>query len=295
MIVMSKYISNEKIKAFSFSDISDAVRTVFTEANYRLPECVSQLINNARDEESDALAKSVLETILENSDAAKRMNIPICQDTGMAVLFAEIGRGVYIDCDFEKAVNDGVKRAYSDGCLRKSIVRDPFYERVNTDDNTPALIHLKMNGSDDLFGKIKLTAAPKGFGSENMSRVKMFTPSATEDEIVSFVVDTVKTAGANPCPPIIVGVGIGSDFEGVTLLAKTALLREKANSDLNYRKLERRLLEEINKTCIGPQGFGGMTTALAVYVESAPTHIAGLPVAVNINCHVARHKTMILE
>ncbi len=292
---MSKYISDERIKAFSFSDISDAVRRIFIEANYRLPDCVSQLIVNAAETESDTLAKNVLESILENSNAAKRMNIPICQDTGMAVLFAEIGRGVYIDCDFEKAVNDGVRRAYSDGYLRKSIVRDPFYERINTDDNTPALIHLRMNGSDELFGKIKLTAAPKGFGSENMSRVKMFTPSSTEDEIVSFVIESVKSAGANPCPPITVGVGIGADFEGVALLAKTALLRESANSDLNYRNLEDRLLNEINQTGIGPQGFGGGTTALAVYIESAPTHIAGLPVAVNINCHVARHKTLILE
>ena len=274
--------------------ISDAVRTLFIEANYRLPPAVCHLISSAKSRERDPVARGVLDTLEENIAAADEMDVPICQDTGMAVLFCEIGHGVYIDANLEDAVNDGVRRAYIEGSLRKSIVRDPLYDRTNTEDNTPAALHISFSADPNLVGSIRLTAAPKGFGSENMSAIKMFTPSATEADIIQFVVDSVLRAGANPCPPIVVGVGIGANFEGVALLAKTALLRDTPAEDAHYRNLEEKLLRAINETGIGPQGFGGDTTALAVRVNHAPTHIAGLPVAVNINCHVSRHKSVIL-
>ena len=291
----SVIISGREVTCFSQEEISDAVCQLFIDANHDLPECVKKAVDIAFENEPQLLSKQVLKTIRENTDCAIHMNIPICQDTGMAVTFVDIGRDVFLDCDLEKAVNLGVSKAYSEGYLRKSIVSDPLYNRINTEDNTPALIHYKFSGEEMLRKKIRITAAPKGFGSENMSKLKMFTPSATEDDIVEFVVDAVKSAGSNPCPPIFVGVGIGSDFEGSALLAKKALLREEQSHKAEYAALEGRLLERINKLNIGPQGFGGNTTALGVYVESAPTHIAGLPVAVNINCHVARHKTIIIS
>lgn len=284
----------ENVRILTETELFEAVRTLFIESNYYLPDAVSECIAEAGKNETCKIASEVLEIIGENIEAAKRLSVPICQDTGMAVLFCEIGRGVYVDCDFEKTVNAAVSAAYNEGYLRKSIVIDPLYNRKNTEDNTPALIHVSFSSDSGLFGKVKITAAPKGFGSENMSAVKMLLPTSTEDDVVSFVLDTVKKAGANPCPPIFVGVGIGSDFEGCALLAKKALLRDAPSIDANYRKLEERLLSEINKTDIGPQGFGGDTTALAVFVESAPTHIAGMPCAVNINCHVSRHKSIII-
>ena len=228
----------------------------------------------------------------ENLDAAAQLNIPICQDTGMAVLFCEIGQDVHlVGGDFNDAVNNGVRKAYFDGKMRCSIVEDPL-RRVNTNDNTPALIHISIVPGD----KIKLTAAPKGFGSENMSKIKMFTPSATADDIIDFVVDTVRSADSNPCPPIVVGVGIGSDFEGVALLSKKALCRDisQRNNDSFYADLENKMLEKINELDIGCQGFGGDITALAVNIIAAPTHIAGLPVAVNIGCHVTRHAQTVI-
>ena len=274
--------------------ISDAVRALFIESNYRLPPAVCQLISSAKARERDAVARGVLDTLEENIAAADEMDVPICQDTGMAVLFCEIGQGVYIDGILEDAVNEGVRRAYVEGSLRKSIVRDPLYDRTNTEDNTPATLRVSFSRDPQLAGTIRLTAAPKGFGSENMSTIKMFTPSASEADIVRFVVDSVLRAGANPCPPIVVGVGIGANFEGVALLAKEALLRDTPAQDVRYRQLEEKILRAVNETGIGPQGFGGDTTALAVRVNHAPTHIAGLPVAVNINCHVSRHKSMTL-
>lgn len=206
----------------------------------------------------------------------------------MAVIFAEIGQDVHISGEnFEDAVNRGVAQGYTDGLLRKSVVRDPFFDRVNTNDNTPAVIHTRIVPGD----KIKITAAPKGFGSENMSALKMFTPSAKREDIIGFVVDAVKKAGSNPCPPIVVGIGIGGDFEYSALLAKKALCRSVSQRNENdlYAAMENELLEKINALDIGPQGFGGQTTALAVNIEAYPTHIAGLPVAVNIGCHVTRH------
>ena len=210
----------------------------------------------------------------------------------MAVVFAEIGQDVHIvDGDFEDAVNEGVRQGYCEGLLRKSVVSDPL-ERVNTNDNTPAIIHTRIVHGD----KVTLTVAPKGFGSENMSRIKMFTPSATKDDIVGFVVDTVKVAGGNPCPPIVLGVGIGGDFEQCALLSKKALCRNvsQRNEKIFYAQLEEEMLKKVNETGVGPQGFGGLTTALAVNIETAPTHIAGLPVAVNVGCHVTRHKEILL-
>lgn len=282
------------VRVIDHAAISDAVRALFIEANYRLPPAVCHLISEAKSREQDPVARGVLDTLEENIAAADELDVPICQDTGMAVLFCEIGRGVYIDAVLEDAVNEGVRRAYVEGSLRKSIVRDPLYDRTNTEDNTPAALRVFFSRDPKLDGSIRLTAAPKGFGSENMSTIKMFTPSATERDIIQFVVDSVLHAGANPCPPIVVGVGIGANFEGVALLAKAALLRDTPAEDARYRQLEEKLLCAINETGIGPQGFGGDTTALAVRVNSAPTHIAGLPVAVNINCHVSRHKSVIL-
>lgn len=282
------------VRIIGHAAISDAVRALFIEANYRLPPAVCQLISAAKAGERNAVARGVLDTLEENIAAADEMDVPICQDTGMAVLFCEIGQGVYIDGFLEDAVNEGVHRAYVEGSLRKSIVRDPLYDRTNTEDNTPAALRISFSKDPQLAGAMRLTAAPKGFGSENMSAIKMFTPSATEADIVQFVVDSVLRAGANPCPPIVVGVGIGANFEGVALLAKEALLRDSPAQDVRYRQLEEKILRAVNETGIGPQGFGGDTTALAVRVNHAPTHIAGLPVAVNINCHVSRHKSMIL-
>ncbi len=267
--------------------IETAVEKLFITANLCLPSSLEEKIRDGESKESTLLAKSIFCDMCRNLDAANELNIPICQDTGMAVLFCEIGQDIHIiGGDFTEAVNRGVKRAYLDGKMRCSIVQDPI-RRGNTNDNTPALIHTTIVPGD----KIKLTAAPKGFGSENMSKIKMFTPSASVDDIIDFVVSVVKDADANPCPPVVLGVGIGSDFEGVALLSKKALCRDidTPNPDPFYSNMEERILSEVNKLNIGPQGFGGNITALGVNIEIAPTHIAGLPVAVNVGCHVTRH------
>lgn len=272
-------------------EITAAVAEMCVEANLRLPCGMRECIENAKSAEESELCRSVLDDLAANIDCAAELGVPICQDTGMAVIFAEIGQDVHINGDFESAVNAGVARGYIDGRLRLSIVGDPLL-RVNTGDNTPAVIHTRLVSGD----KIKLTVAPKGFGSENMSRLKMFTPSASHDDIVSFVAETVSIAGSNPCPPIVVGVGIGGDFEYSALLAKKALCRDLAirNPDPLYAELERKMLAKINDLGIGSQGFGGTVTALYVNIEKAPTHIAGLPVAVNIGCHVTRHCECVL-
>ena len=272
--------------------IEDTVAELFIKANSFLPKALENRINSAANAETNEIAKGIFCDMCKNLDCARELNIPICQDTGMAVLFCELGQDVHvIDGDFNTAINEGVKKAYLDGKMRCSIVSDPI-RRGNTGDNTPALVHLSLVPGD----KIKLTAAPKGFGSENMSQVKMFTPSATIEDIVAFVVDVVKTADANPCPPVVLGVGIGSDFEGVALLSKKALCRDvdTPNPDPFYKDLENKILTEVNKLNIGAQGFGGDITALAVNIEAAPTHIAGLPVAVNVGCHVTRHAEAII-
>ena len=280
------------MKEILCSQITDTIKELCIKANKILPDDLVCRIKNGYENEEKDLPKSVMSDLLNNLDCAKELNIPICQDTGMAVIFAEIGQDVHIvGGDFEDAVNEGVRQGYVDGLLRKSIVKDPL-DRVNTNDNTPAVIHTRIVTGEN----IKITVAPKGFGSENMSRIKMFTPSATKKDIMDFVIETVKIAGGNPCPPIVLGVGIGGDFEYCAYLSKKALCRDtnERNSSPFYMEMEKDLLEQINKTNIGPQGFGGNTTALAVNIETAPTHIAGLPVAVNVGCHVTRHATAIL-
>lgn len=272
--------------------ITDTVKRLCIQANVILPEDVKNCIIKRKSEENWAPAREILDRIEENFELAAAENIPICQDTGVACVFLEIGQEVHIaGGDITQAVNEGVRQGYAEGYLRKSVVRDPL-DRVNTGDNTPAMIYYDIVPGD----KIKITVAPKGFGSENMSQIKMLRPSDGIEGVKAFVLKAVEEAGPNPCPPIIVGVGIGGTFDKAALLAKKALLRETGtpSADPLYAKLEEELLEKINALGIGPQGFGGKTTALAVAVEHYPTHIAGLPVAVNINCHVARHKTEVI-
>ncbi len=268
-------------------EISALIKEMCIEANKILPNDLVDCIACGYTAEEQELPRSVMGDLLENLKCAKELDVPICQDTGMAVVFAEIGQDVHIvGGGFEDAVNEGVRQGYVDGLLRKSVVSDPL-ERINTNDNTPAIIHTRIVDGD----KITLTVAPKGFGSENMSRIKMFTPSATKEDIVNFVVETVKIAGGNPCPPVVLGVGIGGDFEQCAFLSKKALCRNvsERNKMTLYADLENEMLLRVNETGVGPQGFGGKTTALAVNIETAPTHIAGLPVAVNVGCHVTRH------
>lgn len=272
-------------------EISRAVRQLCIEANRELPGALEQLVRESCGKEANAMGRAVLGDLRDNLDAAREMGIPICQDTGMAVVFANVGQEVYIDGDFEAAVNEGVRQGYVEGLLRCSVVADPL-RRGNTGDNTPAVLHTRLVPGD----KLELTVAPKGFGSENMSRLRMFTPAAKPEDIVAYVAETVALAGANPCPPVVLGVGIGGDFELCAYLAKKALCRDvsQRNPDPYYAQLETRMLEKVNETGVGPQGFGGDVTALAVNIETYPTHIAGLPVAVNVGCHVTRHKSAVL-
>lgn len=274
------------------TQIIDAIKQLCIEANRILPEDLEHCIANAAQEETSSIGKSILCDLCENMNAARVLNIPVCQDTGMAVIFAEVGQEVHITGgSFEEAVNEGVRQGYVEGLLRCSVVADPI-RRGNTGDNTPAILHTRIVPGD----RITLKVAPKGFGSENMSKIKMFTPSASVEDIIAFVVDTAKTAGSNPCPPMVLGVGIGGDFEKCAELAKQALCRSisQPNSDPFYAELEKKMLQAVNELNIGPQGFGGKTTALCVNIETYPTHIAGLPVAVNVGCHVTRHKDIVL-
>lgn len=272
--------------------ITNAVAKLCIEANLHLPEGMRECIQNAQKNEESELCKSVLGDLERNLDAAEELSVPICQDTGMAVVFAEIGQDVHIiNSGFEDAVNKGVAKGYVEGKLRLSVVGDPI-ERVNTGNNTPAIIHTKIVDGE----QIRLMVAPKGFGSENMSRLKMFTPSASKEDIVNFIIETASVAGSNPCPPIVVGVGIGGDFEQCAYLAKKALCRDLTvrNPKALYAEMERLALDGINRLGIGAQGFGGTQTALYVNIEQAPTHIAGLPVAVNMGCHVTRHAVCVI-
>lgn len=281
------------MKEISSAVITETVKRLVIDANKILPGDLVEQIAACRKCDRNATARSVLGDLEQNIDAALQLDIPVCQDTGMAVIFAEVGQDVHIVGEsFEDAVNRGVSQGYTDGLLRKSVVRDPFFDRVNTNDNTPAVIHTRIVPGEN----IKITAAPKGFGSENMSALRMFTPSAGEEDIIGFVVETVKKAGSNPCPPVVVGVGVGGDFEYCALLAKKALCRpvSQRSSISGYAEMEQKLLARINELDIGPQGFGGSTTALAVNIETYPTHIAGLPVAVNIGCHVTRHASAVI-
>ena len=273
------------------SRITDAVARLCVEANCHLPADMKRRIEECHKDEKWAQAKEILERIIENYHIADDQNAPICQDTGVACVFLKIGQEVHVDGSIEEAVNEGVRRGYTEGYLRKSVVRDPL-DRVNTGDNTPAFIYYELVPGD----VFEITVAPKGFGSENMSQLKMLKPSDGLQGVKDFVLKVVEEAGPNPCPPIVVGVGVGGTFDKAALLAKKALMRstDVHNPKPFYAQLEKELLESINALGIGPQGFGGKTTALAVNIEEAPTHIAGLPVAVNINCHVTRHKTEVL-
>ena len=257
--------------------------------NYFIGEDILTALKNAEKTEISPTGKSVLSQLIENHKIAKEEEVPICQDTGMAVLFVEYGDKVVIEGgSFEEAVQEGVRRAYIDGYLRKSVVTDPVFDRVNTKDNTPAIIYTSIVSGD----KIKILAGCKGFGSENMSAIKMLTPSAGIEGVKKFILDSVRYAGPNPCPPLVVGVGIGGTFEKAAMLAKKATLRpiNTENPDERYAELERELLAEINQMGFGPAGLGGLNTAIGVNIETFPTHIAGMPVAVNICCHAARHK-----
>ena len=276
------------IREIDVKEVENAVASLCEEANLHLPCMMRETIEKAAEKEESPVCKEVIGDIVRNIDCAAELNVPICQDTGMAVIFLEIGQDVHFTGgSLYEAVNRGVARGYVDGKLRLSVVKDPI-RRGNTNDNTPAVIHTFITDGD----KVHITVAPKGFGSENMSRIRMFTPSASTDDIVGFVRETVDTAGSNPCPPIVLGVGIGGDFEQCAFLAKKALCRDLRlrNPDPYYAGLEQRMLDEANKTGVGSQGFGGTVTALYVNIETAPTHIAGLPVAVNVGCHVTRHK-----
>lgn len=273
-------------------DITETVKKLCIDANIYLGQDIKDAICNAEKTESSETARAILEKLQENILVAEREEIPVCQDTGMAVIFVEIGQDVHIDGgSLRAAINEGVACGYTEGYLRKSVVSDPIV-RKNSGDNTPAVVHYDIVPGD----KLKIIVAPKGFGSENMGALKMLKPSDGLQGVKDFVLETVKNAGANPCPPIVVGVGIGGTMEMCTLLAKKALLVEldKPNEDLFYADLERELLKEINALGIGVQGLGGKNTALGVKILTYPTHIAGLPCAVNINCHVTRHKTAIL-
>ena len=268
--------------------VTETVKQLFLDCNYFIGKDIMTALEKARENEKSKVGKSVLTQIIENDKLAAKEEVPLCQDTGMAILFVEYGDKVVIeDGSFEDAVNEGVRQAYKDGYLRKSVVNDPVFDRLNTKDNTPAIIHTRIVKGD----KIKITAGGKGFGSENMSAIKMLTPSYGIEGVKKFILDTVRTAGPNPCPPIVVGVGIGGTFERCAQLAKKATFRaiDTHNEDECYAKLEDELLESINKMGFGPAGLGGTTTAIGVNIETSPTHIAGMPVAVNICCHAARH------
>jgi len=273
--------------------ITNTVEKLCIESNYFLPRDVKKALEDAVLKEESPVGRDTLLDILKNAEIAARNQVPICQDTGLTVVFVELGQDLrVVGGDFYEAINEGVRRGYKNGYLRKSAVDDPFLLRKNTGDNTPAIIHTTIVKGD----KLKIIIAPKGGGSENMSALRMLTPSEGVKGIKKFVIDTVDKAGSNPCPPVIVGVGIGGTVEMTALIAKKALLRTvgEHNPNSEVAKLENELLEEINNLGIGPQGFGGRITALAVNIETFPAHLASMPVAVNIQCHAARHKEAVL-
>ena len=277
------------MKEINVSKITDAVKELCIKANKNLPCDIIDKITTFKDRETDERAVRILEDLEKNIEVSGLMDLPLCQDTGMAVVFLKVGQDVHlVGGDLTEAVNEGVRQGYEEGLLRKSVVADPI-RRGNTNDNTPAVIHTEIVSGDS----VQITVAPKGFGSENMSGVRMLTPAHGYEGVKKAVLEVVKNASNNPCPPMVIGVGIGGDFEQCALLSKKALCRstDVRNGDEFYANMEKELLEEINTLNIGPQGFGGDTTALAVNIETAPTHIAGLPVAVNIGCHVTRHAT----
>lgn len=279
------------IRKIDTSEIKEKVKNLFIRASYDIGDDMIELLKTAREKEDGETAKYVLDQIIDNDMIARDESIPMCQDTGMAVVFMEIGNDVFLEGEFvEDAINQGVREAYDEGFLRKSVVDDPVFNRVNTRDNTPAVIHTSYVEGD----KVKIIVAPKGFGSENMSRIKMLKPADGVEGVKDFVMETVKIAGPNPCPPIVVGVGIGGTFEKAAILSKKALTRELGEKSPNelYSSLEEELFGKINELNIGPAGLKGKTTCLGVHVNYFPTHIAGMPVAVNICCHAYRHASV---
>lgn len=280
------------MREISRDKIIQEVKRLCMEANYFLPCDVTEALENAYQTEDSVLSQQTLEILNKNAAMAANSASPICQDTGMACVFVEIGQDVHVTGSLSEAIHEGVRQGYEEGYLRKSVVDDPMFDRINTKDNTPAIINYEVVEGDHL----KIIVAPKGFGSENMSRVKMLKPSDGVNGVKDFVLKVVNDAGPNACPPMVIGVGIGGSFDRVTLLSKKAMLREigSHHQDSRYHALEDELLEKINQTGIGPAGYGGKTTALSLNIETYPTHIAGMPVAVSICCHVARHKEVIL-
>ena len=276
------------------SEITQMVYDLSLKANRILPEGLKKIISTASDREKMPLAKQAFSDILENAKLAEEKSLPICQDCSLAVVFVEIGQDLCVKGgSIEDAINEGVRRAYIDGCLRKSVVKDPLFRRENSGDNTPAVIHWKVcSGSD-----IRITVSPKGMGSENMSRIYMLKPADGAEGVIRPVVEAVKIAGPNPCPPIVLGIGIGGNFETVALAAKKALLKPEGvrHNIPEYAEIEREILKRVNALGIGPGGYGGMTTALDAHIETLPTHIAGMPVAVNICCHALRHAEGTIE
>ena len=279
------------MREIAASRITEVVKKLCIEANCYLPQDMKTCIEESAQQETWPQAQEILERIIENYQIAQQGSRPICQDTGVACVFITMGQDVHVEGNLAEAIHEGVRQGYRDGYLRKSVVRDPL-DRVNTGDNTPAMIYYDIVPGD----KLEITVAPKGFGSENMSQIKMLKPSDGLQGVKDFILKVVEDAGPNPCPPIVVGVGVGGTFDKAAYLAKKALVRsaDVRNSDPFWADLEAEMLQKINELGIGPQGFGGKTTALAVNIEQYPTHIAGLPVAVNINCHVTRHKTEVL-
>lgn len=281
------------MREIGYQEIVDSVARLSMEANYYLGQDLLAALRRARREEESPLGRELLDQILENAQVAAEERMPLCQDTGVAVVYLELGQEVHLmGGDLTEAVNEGVRRGYEEGYLRKSVVQPPFSARMNTKDNTPAVIHTEIVPGD----RLKITVLPKGGGSENMSYLKMLSPAADRQGVIDFVVESVDRSGANPCPPTIVGVGIGGTADKAMGLAKRALLREVAapSPDPEVAELEREILEAVNRLGIGPMGFGGRVTALAVHVETFPCHIASLPVAVNLQCHSARHKSALL-
>ena len=281
------------MREVNVKDLIPVVKKLCIDANYYMGEDVIAKIKEFKEKEESATAISVLDILLENYELADKEQMPICQDTGIAVVFVELGQDVHmVGGDFTEAINEGVRQGYKDGYLRKSMVADPIIDRINTKDNTPAIIYTEIVPGD----KIKITIAPKGGGSENMSEVKMMKAADGIKGVVDFVVDRISRSGGNPCPPIVVGVGLGGNFEQSALLAKKSLLRSltEKNPDPKWAKIEEEILEKINNLGIGPQGLGGRTTALGVFILSKPCHIASMPVAVNVQCHAARHKSAVI-
>ena len=280
------------MREIQVSTLTDVVERLCIEANTHLPGDVRCAIEGCRAVEDGSIAKGILDDIIENYTIADTENVPICQDTGVACVFLEIGQDVhFVGGDLTEAVNEGVRRGYTNGYLRKSVVADPV-RRGNTGDNTPAMLYTEIVPGES----VKITVGPKGFGSENMSQIRMFKPSAGLQGIKDFIIEAVETAGPNPCPPIVIGVGIGGTFDKAALLAKKALMRPLGSHhpDLFYAELEEEMLEKVNALGIGPQGFGGKTTAIGLNIETMATHIAGMPCAININCHVTRHCSEVL-